>query len=155
MQIEERVKVVEVMALAMDPPVVMDAASPLREVIRRMRDDDSGCALITRDGRLAGVFTERDLVDRVMGTTGAFEQPVADWMTPDPDRVTQTDTVRKAVRLMRRGGFRHVPVVDEAGGVVGCVRHKDIVNYLGEHFAPEVLNLPPDPEQIALEREGG
>ena len=155
MQIEERVKVVEVMALAMDPPVVMDAASPLREVIRRMRDDDSGCALITRDGRLAGVFTERDLVARVMGTTGAFEQPVADWMTPDPDRVTQTDTVRKAVRLMRRGGFRHVPVVDEAGGVVGCVRHKDIVNYLGEHFAPQVLNLPPDPEQIVLEREGG
>ena len=155
MQIEEGVKAVEVMALGMDTPVVMDAASPLRKVIRRMRDDNSGCALITRDGRLAGVFTERDLVARVMGTAGAFERPVADWMTPDPDRVTQTDTVRKAVRLMRRGGFRHVPVVDEAGGVVGCVRHKDIVNYLGEHFAPEVLNLPPDPEQIALEREGG
>jgi CBS domain-containing protein len=77
------------------------------------------------------------------------------WGRPDPDRVTQTDTVRKAVRLMRRGGFRHVPVVDEGGGVVGCVRHKDIVNYLGEHFAAQVLNLPPDPEQIALEREGG
>ncbi len=155
MQIEESVKAVEVMALAMAPPLVLDAASPLRHVIQRMRDDNSGCALITRDGRLAGVFTERDLVKRVLGTAGAFEQPVADWMTPDPDRVFQSDTVRKAVRLMRRGGFRHIPVVDEAGGVVGCVRDKDIINYLGEHFAPQVLNLPPDPEQIALEREGG
>ena len=39
MQIEQSVKFVEVMALGMDPPVVLDAARPLREVIRRMRDD--------------------------------------------------------------------------------------------------------------------
>jgi CBS domain-containing protein len=75
MQIEERVKAVEVMALGMDTPVVMDAASPLRKVIRRMRDDNSGCALITRDGRLAGVFTERDLVARVMGTATGSPRP--------------------------------------------------------------------------------
>jgi len=155
MQIEQRVKIVEVVALGMDPPVVLDAATPLRDVLRRMRDEKSGCALLTRNDRLAGIFTERDVVARVIGTAGALEQPVADWMTPDPDRVTQSDPIRKAIRLMRRGGFRNVPIVDEAGGVVGCVRHKDIVNYLAEHYPEQVLNLPPDPEQIALEREGG
>jgi CBS domain-containing protein len=77
------------------------------------------------------------------------------WMTPDPERVTRTDTVRKAVRLMQQRGFRSVPVVDEVGRITGCVRHKDIINYLAEHFSEQVLNLPPDPEQIALEREGG
>ena len=76
-------------------------------------------------------------------------------MTPDPERVTQTDTVRKTVGLMQRRGFRSVPVVDEAGRIMGCVRHKDIINYLAEHFSEQVLNLPPDPGQIALEREGG
>jgi len=120
-----------------------------------MRDGKSGCALITRDGRLAGIFTERDLVARVLGTEGAREQPVEDWMTPDPDRVMQADSIRKAIRLMRRGGIRNVPIVDEQDGVVGCVRHKDIVNYLAEHYPEHVLNLPPDPDQIALEREGG
>jgi hypothetical protein len=45
--------------------------------------------------------------------------------------------------------------VDKEGGVVGCVRHKDIITYLAEHFPEQVLNLPPDPDQIVLEREGG
>jgi CBS domain-containing protein len=164
--IEDRIKVVEVMALAMDPPAVFDVETPLREVVRRMRDENIGCVLLTRDGELAGIFTERDgelagifterdLVVRVLGNKAALDLPVSKWMTPDPERVTRTDTVRKAVRLMQQRGFRSVPVVDEVGRITGCVRHKDIINYLAEHFSEQVLNLPPDPEQIALEREGG
>ena len=56
---------------------------------------------------------------------------------------------------MRRGGYRNVPVVDEADQVLGCVRHKDIVEYIAEVYPEQVLNLPPDPDQVALEREGG
>jgi CBS domain-containing protein len=153
--IEDRIKVVEVVALAMDPPAVFDVETPLREVVRRMRDENVGCALLTRDGELAGVFTERDLVVRVLGNKGAFDLPVGEWMTPDPERVTRTDTIRKTVRLMQQQGFRSVPVVDDVGRITGCVRHKDIINYLAEHFSEQVLNLPPNPEQIALEREGG
>jgi CBS domain-containing protein len=155
MQIEQSLNVVEVVALGIDLPVVVDAEKPLHEVLQRMRDEKSGCALVTREDRLAGIFTERDLVARVLGTEHALEQPVAEWMTQDPDSVNQSDPIRKAIRLMQRGGFRHVPIVDTEGGVVGCVRHKDIINYLAEHFPEQVLNLPPDPDQIALEREGG
>jgi hypothetical protein len=39
--------------------------------------------------------------------------------------------------------------------VIGCVRHKDIVDYVDEVYPERVLNLPPDPDQVALEREGG
>jgi CBS domain-containing protein len=76
-------------------------------------------------------------------------------MTSNPESVSPTDPIRKAVRLMQRGGFRSVPVVDKENRVVGCVRHKDILKYLAEHFPAQVLNLPPDPKRIALEREGG
>ena len=155
MTIEDRIKVVEVMALAMDPPAVFDVETSLREVIHRMRDENVGCALLTRDGELAGIFTERDLVERVLGNKAALDLPVAKWMTPDPVRVTQTDTVRKTVRLMQQRGCRSVPVVDEVGRITGCVRHKHIINYLAEHLSEQVLNLPPNPEQLALEREGG
>jgi signal-transduction protein with cAMP-binding, CBS, and nucleotidyltransferase domain len=65
MTIEDRIKVVEVMALAMDPPAVFDVETPLREVVGRMRDEYTDCALLTRDGELAGIFTERDLIDYV------------------------------------------------------------------------------------------
>ena len=154
-KIEQSMKIVEVTALVVDPPVAFDVATPLREVIHRMRDDGAGCALVTRGGELAGVFTERDLVVRVLGNEGALDLPVSDWMTADPDRVSQTDTVRKAVRLMQEGGYRNVPVVDDVGRLIGCVRHKDIIKYLAEHFSVQILNLPPDPNQVALERDGG
>jgi CBS domain-containing protein len=127
----------------------------LRDIVRRMRDDRSGCALLTSDGRLAGIFTERDLVLRVVGVEGVLDQPVSDVMTPDPDRVGHKDPLATAVRLMRRRGYRNVPVVDEADQVVGCVRHKDVVDYLAEVYPEGVLNLPPDPSQVVLEREGG
>ena len=155
MQIEERIKIVEVMALEMDSPVVLDEACLLREVIQRLREANAGCALITRDDRLAGIFTERDLVVRVLGAAQSVDQTVADCMTSNPESVSPTDPIRKAVRLMQRGGFRSVPVVDKENRVVGCVRHKDILKYLAEHFPAQVLNLPPDPKRIALEREGG
>ena len=134
MQIEERIKIVEVMALEMDSPVVLDEGRPLREVIQQLSDSNSGCALLTRDDRLTGIFTERDLVVRVLGAANTLDQAVAEWMTCNPDRVSQGDTIRKAVRLMWRGGFRSVPVVDKEDRVVGCVRHKDIVKYLAEHM---------------------
>ena len=155
MDIENRIKVVEVLALGMDKPVVTDASTLLREVVRQMRDNRSGCALLTHAGKLAGIFTERDAVMRVVGVKGALDLPASDVMTPDPDHVGHKDPLATAVRLMRRRGFRNVPVVDDAGQVVGCVRHKDVVNYLAEVYPERVLNLPPEPGQVILEREGG
>jgi CBS domain-containing protein len=155
MEIEQRVKVVEVVALDADPPVVLDTDTPVREVVRALREKRSGSALLTREGKLAGIFTERDVLLDVIGVEGALDRPVSAFMTPHPVSVTANDPIRKVVNLMRRGGFRTVPVVDAEGRVLSCVRHKDIVNFLVEHFAERVLNLPPDPEQVAETREGG
>jgi len=155
MDIENRIKVIEVLALGMDKPVVADASTPLREVVQQMRDNQAGCALLTQAGKLAGIFTERDAVLRVVGVKGALDLPASDVMTPDPDRVGDKDPLATAVRLMRRRGFRNVPVVDDSDQVVGCVRHKDVVNYIAEVYPEQVLNLPPDPDQVILEREGG
>jgi CBS domain-containing protein len=155
MEVEERIKVVEALALGVDRPVIADADTSLREVVREMRDRRASCALLTREGRLAGVFTERDVVTRVAGVKGALDRPVAEVMTPDPDHVRRGDRLLTAVRLMHRRGYRHVPVVDDDGRVLGCVRHEDVVDYLAAIHPEEVLNLPPDPGQVILTREGG
>ena len=66
MQIEQSLNLVGVVALGIDLPVVVDAETPLREVLQRMRDENSGCALVTREDRLAGIFTERDVLARLV-----------------------------------------------------------------------------------------
>jgi CBS domain-containing protein len=152
---EERIKVVEVLALGIDPPVIADAGTSLREIVWEMRDRRASCALLTREDRLAGIFTERDVVARVVGVHGVLDGPVAEVMTSGPEHIRRGDRLSTAVRLMRRRGYRHVPVVDDDGRVLGCVRHEDVVGYLAEVYPAEVLNLPPDPGQLILTREGG
>ena len=155
MRVEERIKVVEVLALGIDPPVIADAGTSLREIIREMRDHRASCALLTLDDRLTGVFTERDVVTRVVGVRGVLDGPVSEVMTSDPEHIRRGDRLSTAVRLMRRRGYRHLPVIDDDGRVIGCVRHEDVVSYLAEVYPAEVLNLPPDPGQVILTREGG
>ena len=155
MGLEQSLGEVEVTALETENPVVLDVATPVREVISRMRDQRMGCALLTRSGKLAGIFTERDVLRKVLGSEGALDKAVEAYMTPDPVHVAEDAPIRKAVFHMHRGGFRSVPVVDADMKVVTCVRQRDIVRYLVEFFADQVLNLPPDPGQVAQTPEGG
>jgi CBS domain-containing protein len=62
-----------------------------------------------------------------------------------------------ALNKMSVGGFRHVPLVDAAGRAVGIVSVKDIVDYLVDVFASDVLTVPPDPARgrIWRARDGG
>jgi CBS domain-containing protein len=154
MGIERSLRVVEVLALELQPPLVLDAALDAGAAIRAMRDSGLGYALITLDGRLAGIFTERDVFLSVLGNEAVLQQPISVLMSPEPVCVTGTDPVWRVVTLMQAGGFRQIPVVDGAGMVLGCVRHKDIAGYLVDHFAGHVLNLPPDPDQQAQTPEG-
>jgi CBS domain-containing protein len=155
MSIERSVKAVEVVALQMEAPVVVETETPVRDVVREMREGQYGCALVCRDGKLCGIFTERDVLYKVIGVEDVLDRPVSELMTLDPECVHENDPIRNAVLAMHRGGFRNVPIVDSDGRVVSCVRHKDIVHMLVEFFAEHVLNLPPNPDSIHLTPEGG
>ena len=155
MSIEDNVKVVEVVALEMDAPVVVDEDTLVKDVLGQMQAVQSGCALVCQSGRLCGIFTERDVLNKVLGVEGVLDRCVSELMTPEPISVHETDSIRKAVLAMHQGGFRNVPVVDSEERVVSCVRHKDIIHYLVEHFAQKVLNLPPDPDIMPTTPDGG
>ena len=143
------------MSLELQPPLVLEGTSSVGDVIREMRLGGHGCALVTENKRLVGIFTERDILLSIFGNDAVLTQPVATQMTADPVSVGTGDTVRQVLISMYQGGYRHIPIVDSSGQVAGCVRHKDIAECLVNHFAEYVLNLPPDPEQIAQTPEGG
>ncbi len=155
MTIEKSVKDVEVVALKMDPPVVLEETASVRDVLRQMQERRSGYALLCREGRLSGIFTERDVLNKVVGIEGVLDKPVSDLMTRDPVCVHEKDPIRNAVMHMHKGGFRNVPILDGNGKIITCVRHKDIVHYLVEHFANHLLDRPPDPNNMPDTREGG
>lgn len=111
------------------------------------------------DGRLAGVLTERDVFDRLVGPDVGHgvdvDAPVEVFMTSNPNTLRLDDTVRDALELMQSSRFRNVPVVDDDHRLIGVVRQADVLRYLAESFPEELLNLPPRPHQRIEQAEGG
>ena len=154
MTIKRSLKVLEVLAIELEPPLIVDGMVSVSDTVQAMRDRQLGYALITDAEKLTGIFTERDVLLSVLDNNELLRQPVSQLMTPAPVCVHATETVWRVITLMHEGGFRQIPVVDDEQRVLACVRHKDIAEHLVNHFARHILNLPPDPEQVATMPEG-
>jgi CBS domain-containing protein len=134
--------------------VAVDRGARVVEVIGAMRGRRCGCALVTRDGRLAGIFTERDVLQRVLTAPETWNGPVEAVMTPEPRTLHGDETVGAAIQFMVQGHYRNVPVVDGQGAVIGNLTHYDLLRFLADRFQAEVYNLPPDPDQVPDAVEG-
>jgi CBS domain-containing protein len=86
-----------------------------------------GSTLVMDGERLVGIFTERDIVRALSNSPDAPADPLGHWMTARPQRVSGSDPVEDALQRMVAGGFRHLPVVDEHGRVVGMLSMRDLV----------------------------
>ncbi|MGH7964994.1 MAG: CBS domain-containing protein [Candidatus Binatia bacterium] len=117
------------------------------EAIRLMQEHHVGCVLVQEAGRLVGIFTERDVLNKVAGSARDPAQTTVETvMTADPEALPEDAPISFALNLMSDGGFRHLPLVDEAERPIGILSVKHVVNYLAELFPEEVLNLPPRPQ---------
>jgi CBS domain-containing protein len=138
-------------------PATITASSSLGGAIEAMQAGDTRSVLVTdADQRLVGVFTERDIVLRVVGADPAADpsHTIGDYMTANPDALTLDSTLGEALQLMAERGYHGVPLVDDAGRVAGHLDSRDVLEYIAEAFPQEVLNLPPRPHQRMDQPEG-
>jgi len=85
-----------------------------------------GALPVVRDDKLVGIFTERDLVNRVITPRLDPDQtPVVRVMTENPKTITFDQSVCDALRLMQIHGFRHLPIIDDQR-IVGIISLRDI-----------------------------
>jgi CBS domain-containing protein len=138
------------------PAICVTPETTVANAIALMKQHGLGCVLVEQDHLLTGIFTERDVLFRVIGSgRDPATLPVADVMTPDPEALTMKDELAYVLHLMAVGGFRHVPIVDEERRPVAVFSVKHIVERLVEFFPNEVLNLPSRPgKNVAHAREG-
>ncbi|HTM22160.1 MAG TPA: CBS domain-containing protein [Kofleriaceae bacterium] len=138
-------------------PVRVHRSRPLIDAVTLLRERRRGAVIVEDDdGRLVGIFTERDLLTRVRHENHDWHtQSLEDHMTRNPRTLPPTDTIADAVRVLDEGSFRHLPIVDADGRAVGILSVRDIVRHIAEHYPKEFLNLPPDPQKEARARWGG
>ena len=105
---------------------------------------------VTKNGRLVGILTNRDL-----RFEKRHDRPVSEVMTPDPESLGRDDGIGFALNRMVVGGFRHIPIVDDKGGAPRLLSQRDVVAFIVARMPKRVLNLPPEPHLEARTPDGG
>ena len=109
-------------------PDILNASADVDEAVQVMHANGTDCVLVVEDGRLVGIFTDRDAVLKVAGRPVA-RQPLAHLMTRDPVVLRHDDTIAVAINKMAVGGFRHIPIVED-GRPTGVVTARDVFRHL-------------------------
>ena len=155
MQLFSRSSVAQrVSVLQTDDYIAVSPHTPLAAAIEAMKNDEGGCVIVSDDGRVAGIFTERDLLTKVVGENANLNSPISEWMQPAVETLTREATVGDAVRLMNERSFRNIPLVKK-GELAGSISVFDIITYLAECYPKATMNLPPLPARVADSVEGG
>ncbi len=126
-------------------PICLPDSAPVSEAIERMlARRQAGVLVVDAEGRLAGIFTERDVLTRVAGRGRDPRQTrLGEVMTAQPDALTAGDRIAYAVHSMSVAGYRTVPLVDAERRPVGVITVSDVIRWLAGLFPEAVLNLPP------------
>jgi CBS domain-containing protein len=131
--------------LGPEDAICLRETAAVSEAIERMlARRQAGVLVVDADGRLTGIFTERDVLTRVAGPRRDPEKtPLAEVMTRDPEALTAGDRIAFAVHCMSVAGYRTVPLVDADGRPLGVVTVNHVIRWLASLFPEAVLNLPP------------
>jgi CBS domain-containing protein len=106
--------------------------APVSEVIEQMKTAGLGCALILDQGELVGIFTERDLLNKLTGkAAGPQSIEVRDLMSANPEVLRENDSVATALNKMSMGRYRHIPV-RRADGSYCVTSIKHVLKYIAK-----------------------
>jgi CBS domain-containing protein len=131
--------------LAPAEPLCLAETATVHDAVRTMLAHRQAGVLITDDqGRLAGIFTERDVLTRVVGRDlDARRTALRDVMTRNPEALTAGDRVAYAIHGMSVAGYRTIPLIDRDRRPIGVVTVSDVVRWLAGLFPEAVLNMRP------------
>lgn len=89
-----------------------------------------GAIAVTENETLAGIFTERDLLTRVVGQGRDVETTkIRKVMSTNIETAAPQDSAALSIGRMNHGGFRHLPIIDSDGTLLGMLSQRDFLSY--------------------------
>jgi len=102
------------------------------DAIETMKQLQVGCALVIDDGKLVGIFTERDVLNKLTGKDALPPTTaIRELMSPNPETLRETDSVAAALNKMSMGRYRHIPVL-KADGTYAVISIKHVLRYIAK-----------------------
>ncbi len=127
----------------------------VKRAIDMMRESKSGYIVVAENGKVVGIFTETDVIRKILNKDVDWNRSISDFMTKNPYVLNPNDPVGKAIDLMGDNRFYHVPLVDANGNLVNVLSVRTLIRFFAEFYPNEVFNLPPDPSRVMTSPEGG
>ncbi len=139
----------------LQPVVGVHPGTSVRDAINEMINQRVGCVLVVEQGALVGVFSERDVLCKVVAENVSMDDTrVEEIMTARPETLPEDSELVFALHKMAVGGYRHVPLLDAKGSPVAVVSMRDILDYIVSLYPKQVLNLPDPDGPQSKSREG-
>jgi len=118
----------QILASKSGPLATVSPDDPVFHALQVMSDANVGAVLVLEGERLVGIFSERDYARKVILRGKASKDTrVSEIMTDKVLYVTPDETVDECMAIMTEKHFRHLPVLDEGGKVIGIVSIGDVV----------------------------
>ncbi len=111
----------------MKRPICADVHVSIKDAAKLMSQYKIGMIVITNDGKIEGVFTERDLVNSIAKGID-LTKPAIEAATKNVITINENESIEKAAELMRKYRIRHLVVVNDAGEVVGVLSLRDLID---------------------------
>ncbi|MEO1984672.1 MAG: CBS domain-containing protein [Fuerstiella sp.] len=135
--------------------VSLGRTGTVADALNLMVEHRTGAVLIMEDGKLYGLFTERDVITRIFAQGRApADTTITDAMTLDPECLSYEHEIVFALNKMTVGGFRHVPILNDDGVPVAVLSMRHLVEHIVSYYSDEVYNLPPSEDGFTSSREG-
>lgn len=123
-----------VAAIQCTPVATVTPNTPVHAAVKTLAGMQVACLLVVQDGRLVGVFSDRDVLERVaLEYERVKDRPVGELMTADPIYAYENDSAAAALSIMAVSGVRHVPVTNMDHKVVGIVSPQRVTEFLRKH----------------------
>ncbi|HEY5791467.1 MAG TPA: CBS domain-containing protein [Gammaproteobacteria bacterium] len=120
----------------------VSSSATVREAVREMNQHGIGSLMVVDNGQTVGIFTERDVLTRVIDAGRDPEQTqVAAVMTGNPVCVHESTTISEAMSVMKARRFRHLPITSESGQLIGILSIGDLIAWLVEDREAEIEQL--------------
>lgn len=128
--------------IAAVPPATVAPTATVHEAVELMHERNVGAVAVVEDGKLAGIFTERDVMNRVVRERLDPERtPVADVMSKDVVSAKRDMPYGDALSMMVGRHFRHIPVVDDEMQVTGMLSVRDLYEHAVERLSNELNSV--------------
>lgn len=127
----------------------------VKDAIALMQANKAGYIVVAKNKKVVGIFTETDVVQKILEKDVNWKDPISKYMTKDPLCLKPTDLVGTAIDIMGEKRLYHIPLIDDDRNLVNVLSVRTLIRFLGEFYPQEVYNLPPRPDQIMETPEGG